>query len=239
MRVLGLFFLLTSTIAASGSEPSARYGELVFSDDFEREESQELKDEPGNDWTTSSETTAGGHKQVDLRDGAMYIRTHETANHAASVRHEFAFEDGTLGLKLKLENDGDSISLNFADLACKSVHAGHLFRVDIGLDKVSIEDLKTGVMNHEIREARKNGTLSIEGKKKLGMKKASTSHSLTKGEWHNVLVHVKGAAISVEIDGMDVLNFQSPGFAHPSKRLLRLLPPKSAVVDEIRIWKAK
>lgn len=214
------------------------FGELIFSDDFERQESQEVKDEPGNEWTTSSETTAGGHKQVDLRDGAMYIRTHETANHAASVRHEFAFTDGTLGLRLKLENEGDRLSLNFADLACKSVHAGHLFRVDVGLDEVSCEDLKTGVMNNEIRIAKKDGTLTSDQQKVLATKKVKVAHVISRAEWHDVLIHVKGDGITVEIDGKQVLEFHSEGIAHPTKTLLRLLPPKSAVVDEIRIWKA-
>ena len=85
------------------------YGQLIFEDTFERNESQEKKDEPGNGWTTSSERTANGHKQVDLRDGVVYIHTHESANHAISFRHEFAFTDGTVGLRFKLENEGDKL----------------------------------------------------------------------------------------------------------------------------------
>ena len=54
---------------------SPDFGELIFEDDFERTESQEEKDEPGNEWTTSSDKTAGGRKQVDLRDGAMHMHT--------------------------------------------------------------------------------------------------------------------------------------------------------------------
>ena len=44
---LALFFLIQS---AFGDES---FGELIFQDDFERSESQDEKDEPGNGWTTS------------------------------------------------------------------------------------------------------------------------------------------------------------------------------------------
>ena len=54
-------------------------GKLIFQDDFERNESQEKTDEVGNGWGTNSKTRAGGHKQVDLKDGAMYITLHAEA----------------------------------------------------------------------------------------------------------------------------------------------------------------
>ena len=122
---LATFSLFLMPVAFSGE--IGAYGQLIFEDTFERNESQEKKDEPGNEWTTSSERTANGHKQVDLRDGVVYIHTHESANHSISFRHEFAFTDGTVGLRFKLENEGDKLQLNFADMKLKTVHAGHLF----------------------------------------------------------------------------------------------------------------
>ena len=71
-RCLARFAVLALSVSAR-AEPEADFGELIFEDDFERSESQEEKDEPGNDWTTSSDKTAGGRKQVDLRDGAMHM----------------------------------------------------------------------------------------------------------------------------------------------------------------------
>lgn len=93
---------------------AADYGTLIFEDTFDRTESQELKDEPGNEWTTSSDKTAEGNKEVDLRDGYMYIYTHEVAWHATSVGHAFEFQDGTLALRFMLEDDDDELNLNFA-----------------------------------------------------------------------------------------------------------------------------
>ena len=84
--LLTLIFIFSSTLYANEN-----FGKLIFKDDFERSESQEEKDEPGNSWTTSSDKTAYGNKQVDLRDGHMYIYTHKKAWHATSVRHTFKF----------------------------------------------------------------------------------------------------------------------------------------------------
>src|SRR5687768_11392578 len=89
------------------------HGELLFHDDFERSESQETTDEPGNGWGTNSKSRAKGNKQVDLRDGAMHISTHAEADHAASVTHPLEFTDGAVTLKFLLQDEQDSLGLNF------------------------------------------------------------------------------------------------------------------------------
>lgn len=221
------------------AEPDQNFGELIFEDDFERTESQEERDEPGNDWTTSSDRTAGGRKQVDLRDGAMHMHTAEGANHAVSTRHEFLFEDGTIGMRFRLDHDGDKLQLNFADLPLKTVHAGHLFDVTVSLEKVYFEDKKTGAMNLALREARTAGKLTPEQRKSLKTKMKWIDHPIAKGEWHDLLVHIEGDKATAVIDGQEVGSFQSEGFAHPTKSLLRLLVPGHATVDDVKIWRKK
>ncbi len=237
MTIHHLPLLLAVSCLSAASQMD--FGMLIFHDEFERSESQEEKDEPGNEWTTSSTTTAPGHKQVDLRDGAMHMFTHETANHATSTRHEFAFEDGTVGMRFKLDNDGDKLQLNFADLGLKTVHAGHLFDVIFSLQDVAFEDKKTGVMNLAIRKARESGTLGKEQEAALKTKRKSVKNPIAKGEWHELLVHVAGDTLTAVVDGREVGSFQSEGFAHPTKRLLRLLVPGHATVDDVKIWRKK
>ena len=216
---------------------SVRLGELVFEDQFSRSESQEAKDEPGNAWTTSSDKTAGGNKQVDLRDGAMHIYTHATANHATSVRHEFSFRDGTIAIRFKLHSGDDSLKMNFTDLACRTVHAGHLFDVVLSPDAITIEDRKTGVMDLAIRKARTEGTLTGSQKAELRSKRKVFPASLAVGEWHDVYAHVDGDRVFVELNNQPVAEFRSAGFAHPAKTMIRLLVPGTATVDDVRIWK--
>lgn len=213
------------------------FGTLIFQDDFERSESQETKDEPGNEWTTSSDKTAKGNKQVDLRDGYMYIYTHAEANHATSVRHAFEFQNGTIGLKVKFDEKRDSILLNFTDMGEKSVHAGHLFNVIVSPTDTQIIDLKTGIMNQVIRSAKKANELSAEQKKLLNTKGKRFPHPLATGEWHQVYATVTGDEVTCTINGIEVGTFRSPGFAHDTKTLIRLLVPYNVSVDEVKIWR--
>lgn len=212
-------------------------GELIFSDDFERSESQEEKDDPGNGWGTNSRTRANGNKQVDLRDGAMYIYIHETADHGVSVTHPAEFTDGAVGMKFMLENPKDVLGLNFADLKYKKVHAGHLFAAKIGINEVTIQDLKTGNMDKPIRDAKKAGTLTAEQKKMLKGKQKKVKNKLETGKWYDLLAKVAGDTLSISIDGKEVASFSSEGIAHPTKRMLRLAVAKQAVVDDVKIWR--
>ncbi len=137
-------------------------GTLVFSDDFARSETQELKDEPGNGWKTSSSWSAKGNKEVDLIDGALHIYIHPEAIHAVDVGHAFVFIDGTATMRFKFHEEKDTLMLNFADLSCKEVHAGHLCAATFGVKKVSLQDMKTGGMLLKYYDARKAGKLPKE-----------------------------------------------------------------------------
>ncbi|MCG8599614.1 MAG: LamG domain-containing protein [Verrucomicrobiales bacterium] len=232
-------FLFVLSLVASSLLFADEHGDLIFSDDFERTESQEEKDEPGNGWGTNSRTRAKGNKQVDLVDGAMRIYIHEEADHAVSVTQPFEFTDGAVALRFKLEDDRDSIGLNFADLKEKSVHAGHLFMVKISPKQVQINDLKTGNMKLEIREARQNKTVTPEQSKMLKEKQVKFPHKTEVGEWHDVLAQIDGDTFTLSLDGEKVGEFSSPGIAHPTKRMLRLSVPKNVVVDDVKFWRRK
>ncbi len=214
-------------------------GKILFEDDFERSESQEAKEEIGEGWRTNSENRAKGNKQVDLKDGAMYINISPDADHAVAVIHDIGFEDGSVELRFMLENEKESIALDFADPSFKEVHAGHIFRITIQGGQVSIDDLKTGGANQKFAQKKKEKTLTPEDKKVIAGSKKTFPADLESGKWHSVLVTVKADQVDVSIDAKPIGGFSSPGFAHPKKRLLRLSVPGSAVVDDVKItdWK--
>ncbi len=214
-------------------------GELIFEDDFERSESQEEKDEPGKGWGTNSKSRAQGDKQVDLRDGAMYIYLSEKADHGVSVTQPAEFTDGAVSMRFMLEDEKDSLGLNFADLKFKEVHAGHLFAVRISTKQVLLEDLKTGKMDLEMRNARLAGGLSVEQKTLLKDKQIAFPNKLETGKWYDLLVEIDGDKLTAAIDGQQVGAFISAGIAHPTKRTLRLAVPKNAVVDDVKIYRRK
>jgi len=231
MRFPLLVLVLTSSLFADD------HGTLIFEDHFERNESQEKKDEPGKGWGTNSKSRAGGNKQVDLKDGAMRIFIHETADHGVSVTHDAEFKDGAVGMRFMLEDKADSLGLNFADAKCKEVHAGHMFAVRISTRGVKLEDLKTGKMKLEYRAMRKAKKVTAEVTALLKTKEKVFPNKLEAGKWYDLLVTVKGDTLTATIDGKVVGSFSSEGIAHPTKRMLRLAVPKNAVVDDVKIWK--
>jgi hypothetical protein len=232
--LLSFLAFLALTTAASADD----LGELLFQDDFARSESQEKTDEPGNGWETNSKSRAKGNKQVDLRDGAIYIYLSPEANHAVSVTHLAAFTNGAVSLRFMLEDAKDSLGLDFADAGCKEVHAGHLFAARINPKQVTLQDLKTGGMRLDIHEARQaKQPLSEEQKKAMAGKQKIIPQTIEVGKWHDLGVKISGEELSVTIDGKAVGSFSSPGIAHPTKKMLRLSVPRNAVVDDVKIWK--
>lgn len=213
-------------------------GKLIFEDNFDRNESQETKDDIGNGWGTNSKSRAAGNKQVDLRDGAMYIYIHEAADHAVSLTHAAEFQNGSVELRFMLEDPKDTLGLDFADLQCKTVHAGHLFKVTVGNNKLDISDLKTGNMDLEIYNAKKEKTLTPAMEERMKVTKKVFPAKLETGRWYTMNVTNSGDKVNVTIDGKQVGTFSSEGFAHPTKRMLRLSVPKQAVVDDVKIFAA-
>lgn len=237
-RFPGFLWLVLACGVSVGQLAADDRGTLIFSDDFERNESQEQKDEIGKGWGSNSASRAGGNKQVDLRDGAMHIVMHPTADHAVSVTHPAEFRNGTVELRMKLEDSRDSLGLNFADLSYKPVHAGHLFVVKISPRAVEITDLKTGNMDLKIREQRLAGNVPAEVQEMLRTKRKSFPVQLETGKWYQVAATVRGDTMTVSIDGKKVASFSSEGIAHPTKKMLRLAVPREAVVDDVHIYAA-
>ena len=209
---------------------------LILEDNFDRDESQEVKDEIGNGWSTNSDSRAAGNKQTDLKDGALRIYIHEKADHAVSVRHDAEFKDGEVEIKFMLEHEKDVLGLNFADLTHKGIWAGHLFKVNVGVKQLEISDLKTGVMNLKIREQRKANKVTPEVQELLKTKRKRFPLSLDKGEWYALSVKIVGDQLTVKINENEVGSFSSEGIAHPTKKMLRLSIPRQVVVDDLKIY---
>jgi hypothetical protein len=231
-------FILFPLVALSSLVAGEDLGQLIFQDDFERKESQEKTDEPGNGWSTNSKSRAKGNKQVDLRNGAMYIFIHPEADHAVSVTRPAEFKDGAVTLRFMLEDARDSLGLDFADAQFKDVHAGHLFAARVSPKQVVFQDLKTGTMRLDIHTAKQaKQKLTDEQQQAMKDKQKTVPHVSEVGKWHDLLVKVVGDELSVSIDGKFVGSFKSPGIAHPTKRMLRLPVPRNAVVDDLKIWR--
>ena len=101
-----------SRITASESSP-APAGNVIFEDDFNRDESTPDKEEIGNGWTTNSAWRANGKKQVDLDDGAMHVTRLPEADHGVAIFQKVKFQDAIVQLRFKL-GKGDLARAQFA-----------------------------------------------------------------------------------------------------------------------------
>ena len=235
VAALALFPPITCLLSLGYAEDR---GKLIFEDKFDRNESQETTEEIGNGWTTNSKTRAGGNKQVDLKDGAMHITMHATADHAVGVGHAAEFRDGTVEMRFMLEDAQDVLGVDIADPECKEVHSGHLLKIDFGTKQVVVDDKKSGQMNMKFYEARKAKTLTPDQQAFIASKKKTFPNTLEAGKWHDLLIKVAGDTVSVSIDGKPVASVTSEGVAHPTKRMIRLSVPRQAWVDDVKVFAA-
>lgn len=236
--LIAVTLLLTSCLLPA-VRANENLGTLVFSDEFDRKETQSIKDEPGNGWNTSSSWSAKGNKEVDLKDGALYIYIHPEAIHAVDVGHAFQFIDGTATMRFKFHEEKDTLMLNFADLGYKEVHAGHLCAATFGVKRVSLQDMKTGGMLLKYYDARKAGTLSKEDEALLKTKQVSFPNDISLNEWHSLKVTIVGDTMTASVDGKSIGKFSSPGIAHESKQVLRLLVSNKVTIDDVKYYKLK
>ncbi len=170
-----------------------------------------------------------------MRDGALSIVTSPQADHAAVVKHNGAFQDGVLRLRVKL-HDSKGVSLNFNDPECKSSHAGHISQVKVRPGQVALEDGKTGVFDLQIRARKEAGAPRDELQKLLAGKSAAFDTKLSLNDWHEVTLVVQGDRLGVLIDGREIGSLRSEGIAHPHKQNFAVSVPGSAEVDDVQIW---
>ncbi len=216
-----------------GTKPE---GKLLFADDFERNESQEVTDELGLGWSTNSKRRAGGHKQVDLGDGTLHIFRHETADHSVSVVHPAEFTDCRVELRFRLDDPGDDLGIDFADMQCQDVHAGHICKVFFRPDGIEILDYKMGRMNKQYRDALKAGQLTETQKANVKRYQRQVAKQIKLKQWYSAVVTILGDTLSVTLDGQPVGAFSSPGIEHSQKDMIRFSARHQVRLDDVRVF---
>lgn len=222
---LSLFTLCSTCIQA----------ELIFTDTFERTDGSSEKDSASNGWSTNSEGRAQGDKQVFLRDGTLVVEISPKANHAVSVKHDFALRDCSVAMKFKI-GEGDRLGVNFNDPTLKTSHAGHVCSVRVTTKELSVADQMNGAMNLALKEQKEAGKNLETIKEAIAGTEAKTGIKLAPDQWHELNFDIKGDVVRVYVDSKFILEHQSPGFGHPTKANIALSIPKNVVVDDFQVW---
>ena len=235
-----LVFLVAPALRAQTPESLIKRGKLVFSDDFNRSEQDDTKEQLGKQWVTNTAKRAPGSKQADLDNGRLVIAMAEGAGHSTSIRHDIAIDDGVIKFKLQIF-DKHGLKFNFNDPAANKVTwAGHIARVVFKPGSIQIQDDMTGVFDLTVREKRQNKNLSDAEKAKLAdflkSKQSTFKAPVQTGKWHDATIVFLGSKVEVYLDGKSVGSFSSPGLDHKVKQNFALGVSGKVIVDDIQVW---
>ncbi|WP_145415796.1 sulfatase-like hydrolase/transferase [Planctomycetes bacterium K23_9] len=198
----------TTAASAVGSQQWT----LAFKDDYEG------RTEFGDRYITGRGHEAGWA----VVDGVL-VGKQIREDHGATIRTEIDFDDVDIQFDFRFSG-GTRFNFVIDDKHDKSVHAGHICRASISQEQLSIGDDKTGSMNLEVREKRKNKNLSAPDAKALDQLLARTQSAvmvnLQPGGWHTLRLRIKGDIMKAFLDGKMATSLRSPGFDHPTKNKL-------------------
>lgn len=193
--------------AAEGQE----YAKILFQDDFS-------KDGFGEQW--------GHYKSGStVKDGVLQGFSPDPSDHAAvdNVKID-GQQDIEVSVKFRfMGTKGRQLDVWLDDYGLKEAHAGHVCRVSVGRNYVSMIDAKDGSFRKDIYEKKKAGEeLDKETLKSLEGKSAKFDLKLKDDEWHTLTVRTKGDEVTALVDGKKIGSLKSSGIAHETKTLISL-----------------
>lgn len=226
--VLSLSWLLTASSARAAdvpAKPLAEKGKILFADDFNRTEL-------GDVWKAQIATVA-------IADQAMLGR-HTRADHGSVAGAAVPLLDGNLIFECRFRMKAmATIAFGFDDKTCKQVHAGHISRVTVEAQRITLFDDREGAMKNEIQALRKSDDpkKKAEGARLMEPHTAKVPVKLELDTWHTIVIEIVGEEMRVTLDSKPIGYLKSSGLLHPRKSDLRLIVSGSeANFDDLTIW---
>ncbi|MHC4880055.1 MAG: hypothetical protein ACYTGL_26685 [Planctomycetota bacterium] len=204
-------------------KPLALKGELLFSDDFDRD-------------------TLGEWKVVipgfQVREGVL-TGTQDKADHGAVGRVYRPMKDVIVEFRFRLDGS-QRFNVVFDDQKFKGSHAGHICRVSFTPKGIRLGDDKEGIMRNDIFAMRRDGDRK-EAADKLTKDRSSWSPlKIEQEKWYAVAIELVGDRMRVKFDGRPVGYLQSPGLAHETKASFHFTVTGPGIhFDDVGIWKAR
>ncbi len=205
------------------SQPIAKKGALIFSDDFSAPELAKA-------WRISfpSFTVAEGVLQA----------SQTKPEHSAVGRTPVGAKDLVIEFKCRL-GGATQINAVLNDLQYKDGHGGHLCRVSLSPRQIFLGDDKER-LRRGIEEMKKDPARRDEVKRLTAGRTRSIPTTLDPARWYAYAVEIVGDEMRVSLDGQPIGFLKSSGLAHPDKREFYFAVGGSgAQFDEVRIWKAE
>lgn len=201
----------------------ATRGEVLLSDDFQREEL--------GDW----KQIIPGFK---VQDGVL-VGTQDSDAHGSVGRIYVPMKDVVVSFRFKLAGS-PRFNLVFDDKNYKGSHAGHICRVAVAKKQIRLGDDKEGIMRNDIFKLKRDPKTKPEADKLLKGRGSNVKVSLESNQWYTMEVQIVGDEMRVSLDGKAVGYLKSPGLSHAAKQSLHFtVSGKATHFDDVRIWKAE
>ncbi len=238
---LTLSFLATlATLAADTpaipGAPIAKKKELLFSDDFERQDLGKAWGPVVPAYTLEAGTLKGTQTRVNApaADGKPAV-----VGHAAVIGTDIPTKDSVVEFKFRFAG-ATALSAEFDDRKYTGSHYGHICRVVITPKDVTLRDERDGSMRNDIYEMSKDPAKKEERNKLLTGTSATFPVPVDVEKWHTMVLETVGDTMRATLDGKPVAFLKSSGIAHETKSKIEFgCAGKDGFFDEIKIWNAE
>ncbi|MEL7498061.1 MAG: hypothetical protein AAFN77_10650 [Planctomycetota bacterium] len=239
---LAVALLFATTLGGSNvtmaQESTAESSELIVADNFDRaklnEGSIRWKTNDGRALRTSKVAKNEFEPQAKIVDNTLNIVRTKGSDHAATCKTDAAFRNALITFRFQI-GSGEKFSFNMNDPNLKTVHAGHICKVEFGAKHVLIQDQKEGVMDLEFRKLRDAKAPKEELDQRLEGKSERTKVTIQPDKWHDAEIKLVNDRIDVTVDGKAIASHASAGIGHPTKQNFAFSVPKTLMVDQLEI----
>ncbi len=233
-----LLFTLTSfgaELPTIPADPIARKKDLLFSDDFERQELGKAWGKVVPTFTLENGMLKGTQTRVNApaADGKPAV-----IGHQAVIGTDVPTKDSVIEIKIKFAG-ATAMSVEFDDRKYEGSHYGHICYCRVTPKSVILADQKDGSMRNDIY-AMKDPSQKEQRNKRLAGRSLTFPVNLESNKWYTLTVETIGDSMRASIDGKPVAFIKSSGIAHPTKSKIELgCAGKDGYFDDIRIWNAE
>lgn len=200
----------------------AQKGELLFEDDFDRNDLGEWK------------VVIPGFRV----ERGVLVGTQDRDDHGSVGRVYLPMKDVVMTFRFKLAGS-PRFNVVFDDKDHKESHAGHICRVAVAENQIRLGDDKEGVMRNDIFEMRRDPKRKEAADKLIEGRAANVKVSLEPNRWYTMEIQLYGDQMLVSLDGKPIGYLRSPGIAHPTKQSVHFtVSGKETHFDDVKIWQA-
>ena len=222
MILLSAVAVVALPAADSIPGPLAKKGELLFSDDFQRD-----------DLGTWKVIIPG----FEVADGVL-VATQDKADHGSVGRVYLPMKDLIMSFRFKLAGS-PRFNVVFDDKNHKGSHAGHIARVAFAQKQIRLGDDKEGIMRNDIFKMRRDPERKAAADKLLEGRGSQVRADLKQDRWYVALIEIVGDELRVSLDGEPIGYLKSSGLAHPTKESVHFTVSGSEThFDDVKIWRA-